>query len=418
MMRPAAGPPGAGVRAAPPVLSVFDDAFLRDPYPVYRALREVGPVHWSEDFSKGAWLLTRHEDVERVLRDVRFSSQRTGGWVKRIEGVDLGRAGRDTESGLTRFQRLFARAMVFLDAPEHTRLRRVMAAGFHPTLIRDLAPQIEQMVADLLDGLDAASGFDFIESVARPLPSRVIALLLGIREPDEAQFFAWADDLAVFIGALQPSAAQLRAAQRSLLQLVSYFESLLKQGSGLLGDGLIRRLARAQSMGLIQADGELLAQCAMMLFAGHETTRNLLGNGLFTLLSHPGQWASVAAQAEQMPGALREVLRYDSPVQYTGRRVSASLSLHGHHLRRGDLVIALIGSANHDPTRYVDPERFDISRRQGSHLPLAAARMSALVPGFRCSRRTLPCARWLGAGRRCSWSKLHPSGTRIPPCEV
>lgn len=350
------------------MLSVFDDAFLRDPYPVYRALREAGRVHWSDAFSNGAWVLTRHEDVECVLRDVRFSSQRTAGWVKRIEGVDLGLAGRDTEPSLMRFQRLFARAMVFLDAPEHTRLRRVMAAGFHPSLIRGLAPQIEQMVAELLDGLDAASGFDFIETVARPLPSRVIALLLGIREPDEAQFFAWADELAAFIGALQPSAAQLRAAQRSLLQLVSYFESLLKQGSGLRDDGLISRLAQAQSMGLIQTDSELLAQCAMLLFAGHETTRNLLGNGLFTLLSHSAQWASVAAHPEQMPGALREVLRYDSPVQYTGRRVSASLSLHGHRLRRGDLVVALIGSANHDPARYADPERFDITRREGSHL--------------------------------------------------
>ena len=346
----------------------FDAAFLHDPYPVYRALREAGPLHWNADFFQGAWLLTRHADVEAVLRDPRFSSQRTGGWVKRIEGVDASPAGRRAEAGLARFQQLFGRAMVFLDAPDHGRLRRVMAAGFHPATIRALAPRIEALVEEILDSLAGRARFDFIEAFARPLPSRVIGLLLGIERADEPRFIAWAEDLAAFIGAPQPTAEQLRRAERSLLQLVRHFEAVVAQRRRAPGEDLVSRLVQAEADGGVRTDAELLAQCAMLLFAGHETTRNLLGNGLYTLLSHAAQYALLRREPERMSGALRELLRFDSPVQYTGRRVARELELPGRRLRRGELVIALIGAANRDPARFPEPDRFDIRRRDGSNL--------------------------------------------------
>jgi cytochrome P450 len=270
-------------------LAPFDDAFLHDPYPTYRALREAGPVLWRDDVFDGAWLLTRHADVELALRDPRFSSQRTGGWIKRIPGAAAGVRGQRAQSGLEKFQRLFGSAMVFLDGADHQRLRKAMAAGFHPSLIRALRPQVEQLTDELLDTLDGRAGFDFIEAVARPLPSRVIGLLLGIDRQDEAIFTAWSDDLAAFIGALQPSAEQLRAAQRSLLQMARFFDSLLPARRQAPGEDLISRMLQAETAGELRPDGELVAQCAMLLFAGHETTRNLLGNGLHTLLSHPAQ---------------------------------------------------------------------------------------------------------------------------------
>jgi cytochrome P450 len=346
----------------------FDQAFLQDPYPTYRTLREAGPVHWRDDVFQGAWLLTRHADVELALRDPRFSSQRTGGWVKRIPGIADAFRGARAQSGLDAFQRLFGSAMVFVDGAEHQRLRKAMAAGFHPSLIRALRPEVERLTDELLDALDGQAGFDFIAAVARPLPSRVIGLLLGIARKDEARFMAWSDDLAAFIGALQPSAEQLRAAQRSLLQMVRYFEALLPARRSAPGADLVSRLAQAEAAGELRADGELVAQCAMLLFAGHETTRNLLGNGLYTLLSHPAQWEHLRAHQDSMALAVRELLRYDSPVQYTGRRVAAEMTLHGQTLRRGDLVLAMIGAANRDPDRFADPDTFDINRRAGSHL--------------------------------------------------
>jgi len=346
----------------------FGAAFLHDPYPVYRQLREAGPVLWRDDVFQGAWLLTRHADVEMALRDPRFSSQRTGGWVKRIPGVDASLQGRRAQAALDAFQRLFGSAMVFLDGDDHQRVRRAMAAAFHPTQIRTLRSEVERLTDELLAPLDARAGFDFIAQVARPLPSRVIAMMLGIDRADEARFMAWSDDLAAFIGALQPTADQLRIAQRSLLQMVRYFDALLPARRQAPGTDLVSRLVQAEAAGEIRADGELLAQCAMLLFAGHETTRNLLGNGLHTLLAHPDAWARLRADEDGMTLAVRELLRYDSPVQYTGRRVASELTLHGTTLKRGDLVIALIGAANRDPDRFVDPDTFDIGRRAGSHL--------------------------------------------------
>lgn len=351
----------APASASPLGRPVIDASFLQDPYPAYRALREAGPIHWSDEFFGGAWLLTCHEDVEAVLRDPRYSARRTGGWVMQSS------AGVREE--LCPFQRLFSRAMLFLDAPDHTRLRRVLNAGFRPAAMRLIAGHIELFVTDLLRSLENASEFDFIEKIAKPLPALVIARILGVDAVEQSEFIAWSDDLAAFIGAPQPTHELTRRAQISLLKMSACFEELLAtRRRGEAGDDLIGQLLRAESAGEIEGGAELLAQCAMLLFAGHETTRNLLGNGLYALLSHPVQWQRLQEKPALLPNAIRELLRYDSPVQYTGRRVATDHVLHGRQLRRGDAVIALIGAANRDPARYLDPDRLDISRNEGLHL--------------------------------------------------
>lgn len=338
---------------------VLDAGYLANPYPAYQALRETGPIHWSEEFFGGAWLLTRHADVELVLRDQRFSARRTGGWLKGCE---------DSRGDLTAFRGLFARALLFLDAPDHPRLRKVLNAGFRPDAIQRLVPHIEQMVTDLLDQVEGAVSFDFMQAVARPLPVRVITALLGIENLRHEDFMAWSSDLSIFIGAPQPTRNQARRAQVSLLAMSRYFGDLLPGERSSPGDDLTSRLLQAQVSGEIQGSPELLAQCAMLLFAGHETTRNLLGNGLQALLSHPAQWQRLQREPDLLPGAVRELLRYDSPVQYTGRRVTTDLVLHGQLLRRGDLVVPLIAAANRDPARYDEPEQLDVTRRQGNSL--------------------------------------------------
>ncbi len=348
------------VLSRPPALDpLVDAAFLADPYPAYRALREAGPIHWSEEFFGGAWLLTRHADVEGVLRDARFSAQRTGGWVNDAAA----------ERGeLAGFQKLFARALLFLDAPDHQRIRKVLNTGFRPEVIQRLAPHIERAVTELLDQLESAASFDVMQALARPLPVRVIATLMGIEAARHDDFTAWSDDLAAFIGAPQPTREQARRAQASLLAMGRYFEELLPEKRRAPGDDLVSRLVQAEDSGEIEGGAELLAQCAMLLFAGHETTRNLLGNGLRALLSHPEQWQRLQQAPELIPGAVRELLRYDSPVQYSGRRVATDLVLHGQRLRRGDLVVPLIGAANRDPARFAQPDVLDIARRDGNSL--------------------------------------------------
>ncbi|VTU30363.1 cytochrome P450 [Variovorax sp. PBL-E5] len=332
---------------------IVDAAFLAAPYPAYHALREAGPVHWSEEFFGGAWLLTRHADVEKVLRDARFSAQRTGGWVRNAEAVP---------GELSRFQQVFARAMLFVDAPDHTRLRKLMNAGFRPELLQRLAPFMEQAIDDLLDAVEGQSGFDFMQAVARPLPMRVMTRLMGIEAATHEAFAAWSDDLSAFIGAPAPTRELARRAQTSLLAMTRYFEEALPHKRRHPGDDLLSLLAQAEAAGRIEGGAELLAQCAMLLFAGHETTRNLLGNGLKALLDHPAQWQRLQREPALLPGAVRELLRYDSPVQYTGRRVATDLVLHGQLLRRGDLVVALIGAANRDPARHAHPDALDVAR--------------------------------------------------------
>ncbi|MEO5736445.1 MAG: cytochrome P450 [Variovorax sp.] len=343
---------------------IIDAAFRADPYPSYAALREAGPIHWSEEFFGGAWLLTRHADVEAVLRDaVRFSAQRTGGWVMQS---------RAARSELRDFQQLFARAMLFLDAPDHTRIRSVLNAGFRNDVLQQFAQAIGQRVDALLDAVDADAGFDFMQVLARPLPAEVMAMLMDIPAADRGDFIAWSDDLATFIGAPIPSLEQARRARTSLLAMSGYFEQLVPQRRHASGDDLVSRLLRAEAAGDIQPGAELLAQCAMLLFAGHETTRNLLGNGLQALLADPASWQRLQREPALLPGAVRELLRYDSPVQYTGRRVTADLVLHGRQLRRGDLVVALIASANRDPARHAEPDRLDVARRPGGLLSFGA----------------------------------------------
>ena len=333
--------------------------FLANPYPAYKALREAGPIHWSDEFFGGAWLLTRHADVEMVLRDPRFSAQRTGAWVKDRE---------EARGELGEFQRLFARALLFLDAPDHPRIRKVLNAGFKPDVIQKLVPHIGQIITDLLDQAQAADSIDFIEQVARPLPVHVITRLMGIGPTQRDDFMGWSDDLAVFIGTPVPTRTQARRAQASLVAMSEFFEVLLAQKRLMPGDDLSSRLVQAEAAGEIQGGAELLAQCAMLLFAGHETTRHLLGSGLQALLAHPEQWQRLQQDPALLAGAVREFLRFDSPVQYTGRRVATDLVLHGQLLRRGDLVLPLIGAANRDPARYTDPDRLDITRNEGPSL--------------------------------------------------
>lgn len=362
--------PVSPVGVSPLGRPIIDASFLEDPYPTYQRLREAGPIHWSDEFFGGAWLLTRHADVESMLRDPRFSARRTGGWVMNGDGA------RDELKG---FQRLFGRAMLFLDAPDHMRLRRVMHAGFRPDALQALKPYIEALVDELLAGVDAAHGFDFIRQLARPLPARVIARLMGMAGVGDSCFINWSDDLAGFIGAPRPTLDQARRAQSSLVEMGRYFESCLASGGA--NEGLLGCLARATNDGTIADDAELLAQCAMLLFAGHETTRNLLGNGLYHLLARPGLWGELQREPHRLTGAVRELLRFDSPVQYTGRRVASDLILHGQPLRRGELVLGFIGAANRDPRRYEHPDRLDIRRRafaplsfgSGPHVCIGAA---------------------------------------------
>ncbi len=340
--------------------------FAGEPYGHYRQLRARGPIAWADDLFGGAWLLTTFEGVQAALKDPRLSAHRTGGWVMR-EAL----RGSPERRQLTEMQRLFARAMLFVDKPAHPRLRAAMQRGFVPERIQALRP----VVAALVDGLiaridavfDAAAPFDFIEHFARPLPAQVIARLLGLRSVGGETFLAWSTDLAAFLGAVSPSVAQALAARASVLGMGEAIAGCMARGD-LDDDGLVARLAGARERGEIESAAEMLAQCVMLLFAGHETTRHFLGTAVYWLLREPGAWRSLQDPL-RLKSAVRELLRWDSPVQYTGRRANGDFELFGAPVRRGDLVLPLIGAANRDPGRYAEPDTLDLDRAVG--LPLS-----------------------------------------------
>jgi cytochrome P450 len=401
-------------QAAPPLAAPIGPDFAGEPYPTYAAWREAGPMLWSPDFFGGAWVVTRHAEVAETLRDPRLSARRTGGWVMRS------RADRRELRG---FQRLFARAMLFLDEPDHGRIHATLQSAFRPPALQRLAPFVERTIDELLDAVGGAQDFDFMQTVARPLPARVIAEILGVPGGDEPRFAAWSAAISAFIGALQPTPEQAREAQDSLLAMAGCFESLLEQRAREPGHDLIGQLLRAEADGQLRDRVELLAQCVMLLFAGYETTRNLLGNGLHALLSHPHQWQRLQAEPRLVAPAVRELLRYESPVQYTGRRAATDLLLHGQRVRRGELVIALIGAANRDPRQHERPDELDVARAPrpslvfglGPHVCIGAA--LTLLEGEALLRRLLqrfPRLQLRNAAPRWSGSALYRGLEELP----
>ncbi|WP_211471053.1 cytochrome P450 [Collimonas humicola] len=403
---------------------MINEAFLQDPYPAYHALRAEGALHWSPEFCGGAWLLTGHADVAGVLRDPRFSVRRAGGWANS--------SGPEALTELREFKRIFSRSLLFVDAPQHTRLRQVMNAGFKPAALQELAPQIQTIVDRLLDQVlakaaAAPSGqfaqFDFMRDFARPLPALVIAGMLGIAAEDRSEFVAWSDDIAAFIGSPTPTLEIARAAQVSLIAMNEYFRQLLPQRRAALGDDLMSQLIRAEATGGIITTKELLAQCCTLLFAGHETTRNLLGNGMLALLQHPRQWQALQADPALLPSALKELLRFDSPVQYTGRRLKVDVEMHGKVMKKGDLVIPLIGAANRDPAKFSEPDRLDIRRNEGAHLSFGygphvciGATLTYLEAeiAMRSVMRRLPQLRLAGATQSWGGNAVYRSLNALP----
>jgi cytochrome P450 len=258
--------------------------------------------------------------------------------------------------------------MLFLDPPEHSRIRKLLNKEFTPNMIQRLRPRIQQVVDALLDQAFQKTEIEFMADFSNPLPVRVIAEMLGVPSEAQRDFQIWSDDLADFFGNAAGTIEGARRAQNSLISLAEYFRALLPERREHKGDDLVSLLLRVEEEGEVLTGEELLAQCTLLLVAGHETTRNLLGNGMLALLQNPDQYAELKQNPALMHSAVREFSRYDSPVQFSGRAVTEDFSWHGKEIRKGQTVILLLGSANRDPEKFSDPETLNISRDEGMPL--------------------------------------------------
>ena len=328
----------------------LSDGMVRDPYPVYAKLRERSPVHHSR--LAGGLVLSRYADVDRILRDhVRFSSD--------PDRRKSPRAGYK--------QPLEERSMLFMDPPDHTRLRSLVNKAFTRPAINALEPRIRAIMSGLLDDIEDPSGFDLMEAVAIPLPVIVIAEMLGIPQHDRAQFRIWSDQRARLLEPMLTK-SERKTADEASKQLSEYFLSIIRSRQGEPRDDIMTRLVHAEEQGDTLSETEMLNMLRLLLVAGNETTTNLIGNGVLALLRHPDQLQALRDDPVLIPAAVDELLRYDSPVQMTLRCAVEDCDINGTSVRAGQDIILLGGSANRDPDAFENPDQLDFNRTKQDHI--------------------------------------------------
>src|SRR5215212_10259773 len=340
--------------AQSPLLS---EQIFSNPYPIYHALRSFDPVHWEPTLN--TWVLTRYADVLGALRDPRFGADR-------MPDPDQLAAW-----GIQEFESLFASVkdmMLFLDPPDHTRLRGLVNKAFTPRVVEGMRARIQQLVDEMLDQVEGTGRIDLIRDLAVPLPTVVIAAMLGVPQEDREQLKVWSDDFGLFIGSFTLSAEALARLQQSMIEFVDYFRGRVAMARKHPKDDLLSAMAGAEEKGDMLSEAELFANCILLLAAGHETTTNLIGNGTLALLRNPGEKEKLQADPSLIAGAVEELLRYDSPVQLTARVPKEDVELGGKQIGKGQEAMLILGAANRDPERFPDPDRLDITRQDNRHL--------------------------------------------------
>src|ERR1700722_12324403 len=355
---------------------------LANPYPLFRRLRHEDRVH--QDPAERGWIVSRYDDVEKVLADRRFSAQR----------IPTARQGADTSSAV---QAALSRQMIFLDPPDHTRLRSLFTKTFTPQRMEALKPQVAAMVTGFLNQAEDSGGvIDFISEFAIPLPVTVIAQMLGVPTADRDRLRAWSVAFGKLINGRILSAEESQEAQIGVMEFVTYFRDLIAERRQHPADDMLSGLIQVEEQGDKLTTQELIVNLILLLAAGHGTTTHLLGNGLLALSRHPEQWARLAA-SPVTPAAVNELLRYDGPVQATGRLALEDFPLADKTIKKGEHVTVILGSANRDELRFPAPDNLDLHRADarplafghGIHTCLGAAlaRMETQVAFGELARR-------------------------------
>jgi cytochrome P450 len=335
-------------------LRSLDDSFYADPYPVYAALRQSDPVKLMPD---GSYFLTRYGDVEAVYKDAaRFSSD------KRVEFRP--------KYGATPLYAHHTTSLVFNDAPLHSRVRRLIAGALTPRAIGGLEPSLVALVDGLLDAIEAKGRCDIIDDFASAIPVEVIGNLLGVQRDERGPLRGWS--LAI-LGALEPapSADQLARGNRAVEEFIEYLERLVaerRRSPGNVETDVLTRLIGGEGDGERLSEAELLHNCIFILNAGHETTTNLIGNGLHLLAGLPGERARLLADPALIATAVEEFLRFESSNQLGNRITTEAVTIGGVAMPASTPVTLCIGAANRDPRLFADPDRLDIGRMPNRHL--------------------------------------------------
>jgi len=335
-----------------------DPATNADPFPIFRRLQDEDPVHWSDPVR--GWVVTRYDDVRAIALDRAMSADRVRPFLQVLPSEEQRRL-----ADLGRYLTLWA---VFKDPPDHTRLRGLMNRAFTPRAVEALRPNIERIVDDLIDAIVERGSADLIADFAYPLPASVIMDMLGVPRSDLGVMKVWSDDIALFVGIARATPDKYAKAQAGTREMAAYFRRLVAERRKAPREDMISALIAAEEAEARLTEDEIVASCILLLFAGHETTANLIGNGVLAFLRHPAELAKLRARPELAADAVEECLRYDGPSGALARVVAVAHEMGGRQLKAGERVYAWMNAANRDPRRFSDPDRFDIARPDNRHL--------------------------------------------------
>lgn len=339
------------VSSAPIEFNPLDPAFIADPYPFYRRLREHAPVFKAP---QGFWLITRYDDTAFVLRDKRFGKDFEGNMRRRYGGT-----GRMEEPAVASL----ARTMLVQDPPDHTRLRGLVTKAFTARRVADMRPRIKALVDQQLDRVADKGEMDVMRDLAHRLPVIVICDMLGIPEEHRAPFLAGSNVNGRILEPVPMTREDLDQANLNTQMAGVYFNQLCELRRREPKDDLTTELVRAEEAGDKLTAEELQANIGLLFGAGHETTTNLIGNGLLALHRNPDQWERLKDDPSLIPNAIEELLRYDSSVQLTGRVTHSEVEVGGVKLGAEESVVTLLGAANRDPAHFENPDQLDVGRQ-------------------------------------------------------
>jgi cytochrome P450 len=349
-------------------------AFFADPYDTYARMRRDDPVY--HDPATGIWFLTRYRELCTLGTDPRFSNERVGQF---FTGVSP-----ELSDQVEVVRRFFSDWLIFVDPPQHTRLRRLTARAFSPKSIAALRDYTQTVVDTALDRMAGAGKADLIADLGLPVPAQVIANMLGVPAEDVEQFKSWTEDVLRVPAWVGDPDDNVRIAYRAVGNLEQYFRDLIARRRRSPADDILGMLIRADEDGQLLTEQELVSTCALLLIAGHETTTNLIGTGMIALLRRPPELARLRADPDLIESAVEELLRYDGPVTSIARLATEDVDLGGRLVPAGHVAMGMLGAANRDPEAFDEPDRLDIGRRDIRHVSFSYGRH--LCPGAALAR--------------------------------
>lgn len=335
-------------------IDILGPEAIRDPAGYFAPLREDHPVVWDARYR--SWILTRHEDISLALKDPRFSSDRIAPFI------DAKLQGPDTDPLVKESFEVLRNWIVFNDAPTHTRLRRLIHKAFTPRAVKVMGEHIGGLCDELLDAAPSSGEFDLVQAITYPLPAIVIAQMLGVPPEDRDKFHGWSEDVAAIVSAGLDDPNRYQRAAQGMHDLAAFCLDLLRTYEESPADNLMTGLIRAREENETLSEAEIVATCTLLLFAGHETTANLIASSILALLQWPDELARLRAGEVEVKPAIEELLRWDGPGKAVVRVLAEDVELQGQQMKAGQRVFMVLAAANRDPRVFDEAETLKLDR--------------------------------------------------------